>query len=67
VYCQDFTDARDCQRVLKELFRMGFNVRAAFKPDFYTYLGINSAEAGELKIKEVCIRTPCCASDYRRM
>ncbi len=44
VYCNDFTDTDDCERILRLLSevcaRYGVGMIANFKPDFFTQLGI---------------------------
>ncbi|ORY39431.1 DUF1917-domain-containing protein [Rhizoclosmatium globosum] len=40
VYCQDFNDVIELERVLREMKSMGFNVTSGFKPDIFTELGI---------------------------
>ncbi|KAJ3122554.1 hypothetical protein HK100_011922 [Physocladia obscura] len=49
VYCHDFNDTDDVERVLKELKKMGLVVRNGFKPDVFTRLGIYTRNEWRLK------------------
>jgi len=44
VYCNDFTDLHDCQRILHIVHdivsRFGVNIIANFKPDFFSRIGV---------------------------
>ena len=52
VYCKDFNDRTDCERVLKNLGTLGLHP-TSFKPDALTYLNLYASDLKRLKLDDV--------------
>lgn len=50
VYCADFADRAECERVLRGIKALGLRVTAAFKADALTYAGSDGARMPPLRL-----------------